>query len=326
MTIANLLPMNALLITPALLLSSLAAHAQNDGHYPIEVQSCNRVVSFQQAPQAAVSNDVNLTEMMLALGLEQHMVGYTGISGWKTLSPELRDGVAELPELSPKYPSKEVLLGADADFYFAGWNYGMRVGGGVTPDTLKPLGIKVYELSESCVHIMDKPKVSMDDLYIDLLNLGRIFNVEYKAQALVKGYQQSLEQFQQTLAPLFEPVKVFVYDSGEEQPFTAGRFGMPTALIEAAGGINIVDDVAKSWTQIGWESVIDRNPEVIVIVNYGDVTAQQKIDFLLSNPAFSDIPAIKNQRFVVLEYVAATPGPRNIDAIKTLAEAFRTAL
>lgn len=326
MTIANLFTINALLITPALLLSPLAAHAQNDGHYPIEVQSCNRVVSFQQAPQAAVSNDVNLTEMMLALGLEQHMVGYTGISGWKTLSPELRAGVAELPELSPKYPSKEVLLGADADFYFAGWNYGMRVGGGVTPDTLEPLGIKVYELSESCVHIMDKPKVSMDDLYADLLNLGRIFNVEHKAQALVKGYQQSLEQFQQKLAPLSEPVKVFVYDSGEEQPFTAGRFGMPTALIEAAGGVNIVDDVAKSWTQIGWESVIDRNPEVIVIVNYGDVTAQQKIDFLLSNPAFSDIPAIKNQHFVVLEYVAATPGPRNIDAIKTLAEAFRTAL
>ncbi len=326
MTIANLFTINALLITPALLLSPLAAHAQNDGHYPVEVQSCNRVVSFQQAPQAAVSNDVNLTEMMLALGLEQHMVGYTGISGWKTLSPELRAGVAELPELSPKYPSKEVLLGADADFYFAGWNYGMRVGGGVTPDTLEPLGIKVYELSESCVHIMDKPKVSMDDLYTDLLNLGRIFNVEHKAQALVKGYQQSLEQFQQKLAPLSEPVKVFVYDSGEEQPFTAGRFGMPTALIEAAGGVNIVDDVAKSWTQIGWESVIDRNPEVIVIVNYGDVTAQQKIDFLLSNPAFSDIPAIKNQHFVVLEYVAATPGPRNIDAIKTLAEAFRTAL
>lgn len=326
MTIANLFTINALLITPALLLSPLAAHAQNDGHYPVEVQSCNRVVSFQQAPQAAVSNDVNLTEMMLALGLEQHMVGYTGISGWKTLSPELRAGVAELPELSPKYPSKEVLLGADADFYFAGWNYGMRVGGGVTPDTLEPLGIKVYELSESCVHIMDKPKVSMDDLYADLLNLGRIFNVEHKAQALVKVYQQSLEQFQQKLAPLSEPVKVFVYDSGEEQPFTAGRFGMPTALIEAAGGVNIVDDVAKSWTQIGWESVIDRNPEVIVIVNYGDVTAQQKIDFLLSNPAFSDIPAIKNQHFVVLEYVAATPGPRNIDAIKTLAEAFRTAL
>jgi iron complex transport system substrate-binding protein len=99
---------------------------------------------------------------------------------------------------------------------------------------------------------------------------------------------------------------------------------MPTALIEAAGGKNIVDDVRKSWIQIGWESVIDRAPEVILIVNYGEVTAQQKIDFLRSNSAFSDIPAVKNNRFVVLEYVEATPGPRNIEAIKRLAKAFRT--
>jgi len=254
------------------------------------------------------------------------MAGFTGVSGWKTLDPTLRNGIGELKELSPKYPSKEVLLGADADFYFAGWNYGMRVGGGVTPDTLAPLGIKVYELTESCIHIMDKAKVSMDDLYVDLLNLGRIFGKEEQAQRLVKGYQEDLANFQANLAPLKTAPKVFVYDSGEEQPFTSGRFGIPTALIEAAGGKNIVDDVQKSWTQIGWEAVIDRAPEVIIIVNYGDVTAEQKINFLRSNPAFENIPAVKNNHFVVLEYVEATPGPRNIKAIKRLAEAFRTTL
>lgn len=299
---------------------SLSASAHD---YPVTVQSCDRQVTFEKAPTAAVSNDVNLTEMMLALGLQDHMVGFTGISGWKTLAPDLRDGIGELPELSAKYPTKEVLLGADADFYFAGWNYGMRVGGGVTPDTLAPLGIKVYELTESCVHIMDKAKVSMQDMYLDLLNLGRIFNVEERAKQLVAGYQASLANFQTELPKLDQPVKAFVYDSGEEQPFTSGRFGMPTALIEAAGGVNVLDDVAKSWTQVGWEAVIDRAPEVIIIVNYGQVTAQQKIDFMRSNPAFKDIPAVKNNRFVVLEYVEATPGPRNIAAIKRLAKAFR---
>ena len=314
------------LLVSGALLGFLHTGLANASEYPVTVQSCDRQVTFNQAPKAAVSNDVNLTEMMLALGLQDHMVGFTGVSGWKTLDPTLRNGIGELPELSPKYPSKEVLLGADADFYFAGWNYGMRVGGGVTPDTLAPLGIKVYELTESCIHIMDKPKVSMNDLYVDLLNLGRIFGKEEQAQSLVKGYQQDLENFQADLAPLKTAPKVFVYDSGEEQPFTSGRFGMPTALIEAAGGKNIVDDVQKSWTQIGWEAVIDRAPELIVIVNYGDVTAEQKINFLRSNPAFENIPAVKNNHFVVLEYVEATPGPRNINAIKRLAEAFRTAL
>ena len=82
------------------------------------VESCNRQVTFDAPPQAAISNDVNLTEMMLVLGLADHMVGYTGISGWKTLDEDMRSGVDQLPELSAKYPSKEVLLGADADFYF----------------------------------------------------------------------------------------------------------------------------------------------------------------------------------------------------------------
>lgn len=291
--------------------------------YPVTVQSCDRQVTFAAAPQRAVSNDVNLTEMMLALGLTDRMVGYTGVSGWKTLDETLRAGVAELPELSPEYPSKEVLLGADADFFFAGWNYGMRVGGEVTPETLGEFDIAVYELTESCVHIMDKPKASMDDLYDDLLNLGQIFDLSDRATALVDGYKAELADYQAGLPALAEPVSVFVYDSGEAKPFTAGQYGMPTALIEAAGGRNIMDDVESSWVEIGWEPVIERNPEVVVIVNYGDVTAEQKIDFMKSNPAFADIPAVANDRFVVLEYVEATPGPRNIAAVKRLAEAFR---
>ena len=288
----------------------------------VSVNSCNRTVSFDSPPQRAISNDVNLTEMMLVLGLSDKMVGYTGISGWKTLDEEMRLGVKQLPELSPKYPTKEVLVGADADFFFAGWNYGMKVGGEVTPETLKPFGINVYELTESCIHIMTKKKVSMDDMYNDLLNLGLIFQIENRAKKLVDAYRSDLNKFTQKLKTT-SAKKVFVYDSGEDTPFTAGRYAMPTALIEAAGGINIMDDFQKSWGTVTWEEVIDRNPEVVVIVNYGKVTAEQKRNFMMSNPAFANIDAVKNNRFVTLEYVEATPGPRNIKAIKKLAKALR---
>ena len=288
------------------------------------VQSCNRSVTFENPPERAVSNDVNLTEMMLVLGLADQMVGYTGISGWKTLDAEMRSGVKELPELSAKYPTKEVLVGADADFFFAGWNYGMKVGGEVTPETLKLFGIKVYELTESCSHIMDKDKASLKDMYADILNLGKIFGVESRAEALVESYKSELEIFKAKLVNIDEGLRVFVYDSGEDAPFTAGRYAMPTALIEAAGGQNIMDDFNKSWGTVTWEEVIDRDPQVVVIVNYGDVTAEQKREYMMSNPAFKNISAVKNNRFVTLEYVEATPGPRNIQAIKHLADAFWT--
>ncbi|MFD2205939.1 ABC transporter substrate-binding protein [Kiloniella antarctica] len=302
---------------------ALSTTAVRAADYPVSVQSCDREVVFDAAPKSAVSNDVNLTEMMLVLGLRDKMVGYTGISGWKTLDEKMREGVAELPELSEKYPSKEVLVGADADFYFAGWNYGMKVGGEVTPESLNPFGIKVYELTESCIHIGGKPKVSMQDMYNDILNLGKIFGVEEKANDLVAGYEAELEAFQSTLKVLEHPVRAFVYDSGQEKPFTAGRYAMPTAMIEAAGGRNIMDDFDKSWAKVGWEAVVERNPEVVVIVNYGNVTAEQKIEFMKNNPAFADMDAVKNDRFVVLEYVEATPGPRNINAVKKLATAFQ---
>lgn len=302
----------------AFLLSATPALA-----FPVTVQSCNRQVTFEAAPTRAIANDVNLIEMMLALGLADRMVGYTGVSGWKTLDAELREGIAELPELSAKYPTREVLLGAEPDFFFAGWNYGMKVGGEVTPETLAPLGIQTYELTESCIHIGPKGKSDMQDMYVDLLNLGRIFGVEDRATALVAGYEARLAEVTAGI-DRSQPLRVFVYDSGEETPFTAGRYAIPTAMIEAAGGVNIMDDLEKSWATVAWEPVVERNPQVIVIVNYGEVTADQKIAFLEQNPAFADIDAVKNDRYVVLEYVEATPGPRNIRAIEKLVAGFWT--
>jgi len=288
---------------------------------PVTVESCNRQVTFDKVPTRAASNDVNLTEMMLVLGLEDHMVGYTGISGWNKLDAKMRESVAELPELSPRYPTKEVLIGADLDFWFAGWNYGMRVGGEVTPETLAAFDIAVYELTESCVHIMPRKNISMADMYNDIRNLGIIFKVEDRAEKLIADWKTQLIDIKTSISGSSTP-QVFIYDSGEDSPFTAGKYAMPTAMIEAAGGKNIMDDIDSSWTKVAWEPVIDRNPEVIVIVNYGKVTAEQKIAFLKQQPALSSMDAVINNRFVVLEYVEATPGPRNIDAIKKLAKAF----
>ena len=49
----------------------------------VTVRSCDRDVTFDAPPARAVANDVNPTEMMLALRLQDHMVGYTGVSGGK---------------------------------------------------------------------------------------------------------------------------------------------------------------------------------------------------------------------------------------------------
>jgi iron complex transport system substrate-binding protein len=289
-------------------------------HYPLTLRSCDRDVTFDKAPQHALSHDINMTQMMLALGLKSRMVGYSGISGWKSVTPEMSTLLNGLPELASKYPSVETLLNANVDFFFAGWDYGMRVGGDLTPQTLAPLGIKVYELTESCAFVMKRPAASLDDMYNDLRNLGQIFDVQDRANQLIADMQTRVAKIQ--AAPPKDRPRVFLYDSGEDRAMTSGRLAMPQALTTAAGGKNILDDIDASWTRVNWESVVERNPQVIVIVDYSEVTADQKEQFLLNNPALQSVDAIRNKRFIVIPYVAATPGIDNIDAIETLAAGF----
>jgi len=170
---------------------------------------------------------------------------------------------------------------------------------------------------------MQKSKINMDDTHAVLTNLGRIFGVEDKAATLVDGYRKDLANPLAGPSSLAAAARMFLYDSGEDAVFTVGRYAMPTAIIEAAGGVNIMDDLEKSWAKIAWEAVIDRDPKIVVIVNYGDATAEPKIAFLKGNPAFADIDAVTNDRFVVLEYGEATFGPRNIAAVAKVANASR---
>ncbi|MGR6735648.1 ABC transporter substrate-binding protein [Pseudomonas chlororaphis] len=308
----------------ALALSLLAGQACAEAtRYPLTVHSCNREVTFKEAPKHALSHDINMTQMMLALGLKSRMVGYSGISGWKAVTPEMRTILDGLPELAAKYPSVETLLDANVDFFFAGWDYGMRVGGDLTPQTLTPLGINVLELTESCAFVMKRPPASLDDTYNDLRNLGRIFDVQDRANQLIADMQQQVAAIQQDL-PTEKP-RVFLYDSGEDRAMTSGRLGMPQALIDAAGGRNILDDVEASWTRVNWETVVERNPQVIVIVDYSEISAEQKQQFLLNNKALQSVDAIRNQRFIVIPYVQATPGIDNVEAVQTLAKGFHGA-
>jgi iron complex transport system substrate-binding protein len=95
-----------------------------------------------------------------------------------------------------------------------------------------------------------------------------------------------------------------------------------TTLIEQAGGENIFDDVEKGWAAVSWEEVVDRKPEVIVIVDYGDTSAEQKRQFLLGKAELAEVPAIANQRLVVLPLSAAAEGVRAPIALNILAEGF----
>lgn len=305
----------------ALLLSALASPAIA---FPVTVDSCGTPVTFDAAPERMVVHDINMADMAFALGLQNRMVGVTGISGWYKTSPEFDARRGDIPELAPKYPTMENLVAAEPDLFFAGWYYGMRPGGEVTPETLAAQGIKTLVLSESCIHLdKTRPAASMDLLFSDMLRLGAVFGKESEAQALVDGWTSKLEAIRQSV-PEGEPTRVFLYDSGDDQPFTAGKYAITTAMIEAAGGTNVTGTMETSWGRTSWEAVAAANPEFLILLDYqGGDGAEGLLSFLKNHPVMSLTDAVKNERFVPLRYEELTPGPANIDAIEKIAKAMQ---
>ena len=133
-----------------------------------------------------------MAEIMLRLGLEDRMAGISGVTSRLPILPSLQAAYQKVPQISRHYPSMENLLGADPDFVFAGWNYGFNEGG-ITPAKLKKMGIDSYVLSESCIRIMKLKSVTMEDTYRDIINIGKIFGIEEKAQKLVAQFRHRVK-------------------------------------------------------------------------------------------------------------------------------------
>jgi len=280
-------------------------------------------VTYTDAPTRAVSNDVNTTEDMLALGLESHMVGDFGADG------DVPEGQPPVPtqylaafhkvrDVSPDYFTLEQLVGLHPDFLFAGWNYGLQTGTNLTPDYLARFGIKTLVLTESCARVQSEQTVSINDTYQDLTNLGEIFGVEKRADQLIASMKEKVATVQAKVMGL-NPVTVFDYDSGEAAPFTGPGLAMPTAEIALGGGTNIFAGLKQSWTSVSWEQVVRDDPQCIIINDYGTPTAAQKEQFLETSPIARNLTAVKNRCFLALAYDEITPGPRDSDAVVAIA-------
>ena len=291
--------------------------------YPVTVQNCGTAVTFTSEPKRAVSNDINTTEDMLALGLQSRMVGDFGVTGdgpegHPVPAPYLT-AFHQVRDVSSDYFTLETLVGLHPDFLFAGWNYGLQAGTRLTPAGLASFGIKTLALSESCAHVDPGEKsASINDTYQDLANLGAIFNVRSRASQVIAQMKAQVAAAHAKVAGL-KPVSVFLYDSGQAAPFTAPGLAMPNALIQLGGGTNIFGGLKQSWTSVSWETVVARHPQCIIINDYGTPTWQQKEKFLRTDSVTRNLPAVRNHCILHLSYDELTPSPRNALAVVAIA-------
>ena len=69
---------------------------------------------------------------------------------------------------------------------------------------------------------------------------------------------------------------------------------MPGDILKLAGGISIFDDIEEGGATPSWEEVIERDPEVILILSYtGEDDIAKKKEFLETSEFTKDLTAVK---------------------------------
>jgi len=295
--------------------TSTQAPSAEDAGYPVTVDNCGTDVSLDSAPQRIVTIKSSTTELALALGVGDRLVGAAFLDG--PFPDELAEAGAQVPVLADAAPSSEVVLAAEPDLVFAGWESSFAADGVGERDDLAELGVSTYVAPAACQEDGYRPDpLTFDDVFADILEAGDLLGAPDAAAELVATQQDDLAQ----VTPSDAGLTALWYSSGSDTPFVGGGTGAPQMILDAAGLENIAADLDTAWGSVGWESVANAEPDVIVLVDSDWNTADNKIEVLEANPVTATLPAVQEGRYLVVDFAASEAGIRNVDAVASLTD------
>lgn len=281
--------------------------------YPLSYDNCGTEVTFETAPERVLAIKSTSIEMMLALGLEDRLVGVAFSDG--PPSEEWADAAADVPVISDKVPGQEATLELEPDLVYAGWESNLTAEGAGERDTLAALGVQTYVSPAACQREGYQPNpLTFDEVFGEITQIGDIFDVPDAAAALIEDQRTRLA----AVEPDDRQLTALWFSSGSDTPFVGAGIGAPQMIMDAVGVENIAADIPETWSSFGWEAVVDANPDVIVLVDSAWGSTEKKIGVLESNPATAALPAVQEGRYLVVPFPAGEAGVRNVEAVETL--------
>lgn len=161
---------------------------------------------------------------------------------------------------------------------------------------------------------------SIASVKTEILEVGKITGHEKEAEKVVDGMEKKLKKAAASAhkgGAVKSGAAVKVYWEVWNAPYmSAGAASFINDVIKAAGGENIFADLPDAYPMVSEESIISRQPAVILIPAS---TGQAASSVGLRN-GWAEIPAVKGSKvFVVDDNVYTRPGPRVADVVLDLA-------
>ncbi|MHB1065360.1 MAG: putative F420-0 ABC transporter substrate-binding protein [Georgenia sp.] len=282
--------------------------------FPLTVTTCGTRTTLEAPPQRIVTIKSSATEMVLALGAGDRLVGTAFADG--PVPDALAGAAAEVPVLAEQNPAPEAVLDLEPDLVYAGWESNLSADGAGERGMYEGLGIATYISPAACKAPEYKPtRLTFEDVFAEITDMGAVLGDPDAAADLIGEQRAALDAVEPSTAGL----SALWYSSGEDTPYVGAGAGTPQMIMDAVGLTNVAADVTDTWTSLGWEAVADRAPDVIVLVDAAWNTAEHKIALLEANPVTAMLPAVRQGRYLTVPFPATEAGVRNVGAVVDLA-------
>ena len=295
--------------SPAPSESRSAGPAPSTGAFPLTLENCGLTIKLDAAPKRVVATSLPALETAVAVGAADRIVGTAGVID--SLLPQYREQATSLKVISPggfPPPSKEAVLGADPDFVIAGYEFDFNPNALGDRAALATSGLQSYLSAGECA-----AKPTVDDAMADVRNYGKLFGAEAKADELARQIQQQVDSAPRTTG---KP-KVLVIMGQPSKP-AINHNPLSHDLLARLGALDALPDQKQSG-EVSWEAIIAAKPDAIVISSIASSPADKTIEWIKKYAPAASIPAVKNDRFIVVPSNDLMPGVRTGEAIQKLA-------
>lgn len=294
----------------------------SDSHYPVDITTYNYegneiITTYDKAPEKVLAVYQGSIETMLSLGLSDHIVAAAGLDN--EVDDSLKADFKTLNYLDAFSPPKEDVIMLEPDMILS---WGSLFGE-------KNLGDVGYWIEKGCnTYINSNTRRgnhnrTLENEYTDILNLGKIFNVEDKAEAIVKEMKDEIQNVINKTQDNAEKKTVLVLEPIGGKITNYGKATLGGNMVEALGAELASPDV----DDMGKEDIVSANPDVIFVVymaysgENGEDVKQSQLDLILNDPALASLKAIqKNNVYPIMLGDMYASGVRTMDGIVNFAK------
>jgi iron complex transport system substrate-binding protein len=265
------------------------------------VDDLGRTVQIEKLPQRIVSLAPSNTEMIYALGLEDKLVGTTDYCDY----PEAAKSKPRVASYTT--PDLEKVVSVQPDLILA-----EAIHEKTALPAMEKLGLTVIVMSAT----------SVDTVLNDIKLIGQINGKSRAAATLVDSLNGRIQEVVLKTVTLTPEQRLRVlYVVWHDPIWTMGRNTFISDLIWKAGGVNIFADDFEKSRVVSLESIIQKNPQVILVSGMG-TSGDMIYKNIVKETRLLGVDAMRNNRIHKISDANLTerPGPRIVDGLEEVAK------